>query len=291
MLITNCQLSSQQLGDLEQLRQRCKKIDGNDIPIYPNLLTQQRPTPSNLLLYEQSQLIGFLSLFFFYENGCELILLVDPDWRRLGLARKLIQAIIPLLRIEKIKRIILPAPTKCGQPWLPAQGFTYEHSEYELTLPANHILTPIKPRLIVRDTMLTDTAVIASIDAACFPTGSPPPIAHFQQLIKNPSYTILLAFLKQQAIGKVHIFWGENCCRLSDIGILPQQQNEGYGSEMLYSCINYIQNKQKFPIHLDVETSNHSALNLYYRLGFKINNACDYWVTSFYGISRLVSGV
>jgi ribosomal protein S18 acetylase RimI-like enzyme len=81
-------------------------------------------------------------------------------------------------------------------------------------------------------------------------------------------------------VGKAHTRWQENEAIFSDIAIMPKFQSQGLGSELLATCINDALMQGKTKLALDVETSNHSALNLYTRHDFKTVNAIDFWAIS-----------
>ena len=90
-------------------------------------------------------------------------------------------------------------------------------------------------------------------------------------------YKIILAFKNNQLIGKAHLRWEKKSTTLSDIAIIPAHQGNGYGTALIAHCINHSLSEGTTLINLDVETHNLKALNLYTRLGFMIQNACDYW--------------
>src|SRR3989338_4450414 len=102
MLICNHQLTLDELTQLRALAARCQQVDGYCIPLYSNLLLKRRNLPCNLLCYHQQQLIGFLSVFFFYDDGCELTLMVDPAWRRQGVAARLMATLMPVIETSGV---------------------------------------------------------------------------------------------------------------------------------------------------------------------------------------------
>lgn len=277
MLLFTHQLDATQYQDLEQLTEHCLQHDQGLPMLYRDLLLRKRSTESLLLYYEKNQLIGFLSAFFFYEDACELTLLVTPAYRRQGIATHLLQQIMPLLRTKCITTLIFSMPLSYGEHWLPSYGFTYMQSDYHMQRDSlePQFISPIK--LGVQKAVLLDLDTLCHIDKLCFPAYELPMQERFTHLLRDPNYLILLAFFNNEAIGKAHINWQENQTLLSDIAILPRYQRQGFGHELLGHCINHILSAGKINISLDVEENNQKALNLYLDMGFKTVHSHDYW--------------
>lgn len=276
MLISTNQISPSQLPDLKQLLADCQLEDKNNVNIYSHILTQKRALPVNTLYYQQKKLAGFISVYFFYEDSCEISLMVSPFARRKGLSTKLIQSILPIIQSQKIKTLIFTRPHQLNDHWLSALGFKYRSSEYRM---GRHQLQPVlSPQLDITFVNASNQHIpdLKRIDKACFPTTSQIK-PRFSSLIEDRNYQLILACHQNNAIGKAHIRWNNKGAVFSDIGILPELQGRGYGNALLSHCINFALAEGKFELDLDVETRNNNALSLYTRLGFKLLNVCDYW--------------
>src|SRR4051812_19799815 len=92
-ILQNNQLSALQLQQLHELAALCQTTDGGVPCLYPHLLKEKRETDNNLLYYKNNQLIGFLSVYFFYADACEISLMVHPDYRQQKIATQLLQPI------------------------------------------------------------------------------------------------------------------------------------------------------------------------------------------------------
>lgn len=112
MIHQNRKLSSEQLEALLALRFDCQAFDGNMTPIYPHLLAFERPHAGNFLYYHNGLLIGFLAVFFFYEQAVEISLLVHPRWRKKGIAQQLLKACYPV-RQKRSPRFIFQGLKVC----------------------------------------------------------------------------------------------------------------------------------------------------------------------------------
>ncbi|MDI9819786.1 MULTISPECIES: GNAT family N-acetyltransferase [unclassified Legionella] len=278
MIICNNQLDEDQLTAVGLLTEACHSHDGGTPILYKHLLTQKRDTENNVLLFENHCLIGFLSVYFFYEDACEVSLMVTPSHRRQGIASRLLKTILPLLIAKEIKTLIFSTAAAMDKNWLQDLGFSYRNSEAHMQ---RHSYEPIlmpAQNLRIRKAVLTDIADLCAIDEACFSGQQSNMLARFHMILNDSNYTVLLALHNELVVGKAHIHWQTQESTLSDIAILPQYQGRGWGSELLAYCINHAITSGQKRLILDVETTNHHAFNLYLRHGFKIVNLSDYWI-------------
>lgn len=277
MLKNTNQLNAEQLEQLESLRAVCKKTDGSTPNLYTHILSQPRAFPASLLYYEQQQLTGFLGAYFFYDDAVEVSVLVHPLYRRRGIARQLIQTILPLIQSQNYNKLIFSSPAQLNNVWLFSMGFSYQHSEYYMERDDLNPLLDYKQSLTFRTATIDDLSLLYSLDEECFPDKQSDSFERFQHIIDGREYQIILAYQNNKAIGKAHLRWLSNGATLSDIAILPTKQGQGLGTLLITHCINLALSEGKPHLNLDVETHNERALKLYTRLGFLTKNACDYW--------------
>ena len=280
------QLTTRQVSLLKSLVLICKKHDKYTIPFYPTLLNKPRPVPSTILCMHKNKLIAFTSAFFFYQDSCEIAVIVDPKYRRRGIAKKLLTKILSIIEKFAIHYLIFSAPHELHTFWFLQQGFTYERSEYQLKkklqtqTPATPGLSTVLPETNIRLATPEDIPILCSINEACFATVSPNLQERFKYLFANVEYTILVLEKNGKIIGKLHSQQINNNANFTDIAILPEFQKMGYGKYLLNFCINFCANKKLSYITLDVEITNKSALKLYTNLGFTVINAYDFWKIS-----------
>jgi ribosomal protein S18 acetylase RimI-like enzyme len=277
MLSHNVQLEPHQLTELDALCTLCKMTDGNIIPIYKHLISKHRPTSRNLSYYQHGKLVGFLSAFFFYEDACEMTVIVAPASRRQGIATLMLKDILPLLYAYQVNTLIFSTPSDLNNKWLTAHGFCYKYSEYQMRKKQDEPIKITNEDLTIRLATETDIPDLYAIDSICFAEDQPVMTMHFHNLLQNPSCKLFIAEKEGEIIGKAHIHQQEDSTRLTDIAILPHLQRCGFGSTLLAHCINYCLSNHLPNINLDVETTNKRALSIYTRLGFVINNAYDFW--------------
>lgn len=271
------QLDEIQLKDLKELRSECKKNDGSIPNLYIHILKQHRSLPTNFLYYQNGILIGFLSVYFFYDDAVEVAVLVNPQYRKQGVAKQLMQAALPLIKSQNYFNLIFSCPSRLNDKWLADKGFTYLHSEYFMERDDLNPILDYNRSLSFRMATLDDIPILCALDEVCFPDKNQDLANRFQQILNEREYEIVITLLNNHPIGKAHIRWQSKRATLSDIAILPREQGKGYGSALIAYCINMILSEGKSRVDLDVETHNKKALNLYIQLGFHIQNACDYW--------------
>lgn len=277
-MITNTnQLNEHQLKELEELTTLCKQTDGSIPNVYTHILSQPRSLPASLLYYEDQQLVGFLSAYFFYDEAVEIALIVKPSARKKGVAKQLIKSILPLIEYHEYHKLIFSSPSHLNDQWLLEKGFKYLHSEYYMERDELNPLLSSNNSLTYRKASMQDIPILSAMDQVCFPKHHVDSFERFQHLIEGREYQIIIAIQDNKPIGKAHLRWQDNGATLSDIAILPAYQGHGLGTALITHCINLALIEGKPHLNLDVETHNLKALNLYSRLGFLIQNACDYW--------------
>jgi len=282
MLISLNELSASQLNDIESLLNRCKQHDGNSIPIYKHLIEKRHPIPCNILYYKNNQLVGYLRSFFFFEDACEITLMVDPKFRRKRIATQLLETIIPIMQSEYINKLIFSAPAQLHDIWFKKLGLIYRNSEYHMHYKIKNQST-VKPKPAkIRFANTHDISDLCIIDNFAFPNKKAEPEALFHSLLKTPNCEIFVLTSNDKVIGKAHVFSESDKVRLTDIGIHPDNRSQGFGTSLIKHCINHCMLRNKTNIVLDVETNNEGALKLYQNLGFEITNSHDYWYTATY---------
>lgn len=278
MIINNAQLNETQLHDLKQLAELCHCFDKGTPAIYYRLLQNKRDANSNLLYYQDNNLIGFLSVYFFYENACEISLLVAPAFRQQGIATSLLRRIIPLMELKKMLTVIFSAASSFEQDWFLQKNLYYSQSEHHMLRDSYEPIFIPKPCLQIRKAQEEQIKPLCAIDAACFFSNPLTMTERFNQLLNDHRYTLLIAVYENEIIGKAHIFWQESDALISDIAILPLYQKKGLGGELLAASINAVLQEGLHKIKLEVEANNKHALNLYLKKGFKIMSTVDFWM-------------
>lgn len=277
MLFCNRQVDEKLLIKLDKLTAICNEYDKGIPTLYRHILTQKRDTESNGYYLQGEEMAGFISIYFFYANACEVSLMIDPNHRRQGLAKQLIKAMLPLFHARELEYVIFSTPSTLHNHWLPVLGFSYQQTVYHMQRTGYEPILINKPRLSIRKATMDDLDMLCAIDHQCFSESAMSMPSRFINLFDDDNYSLFVAALDQQIIGKAHIRWESDMAVFSDIAIVPKFQRQGLGGELLCFCINQSLTNGKSIIALDVETTNRNALDLYLRHGFKITYEHDYW--------------
>ena len=91
--------------------------------------------------------------------------MVDPDARRRGIGRALVDAALPIVKAHGVERIlaVVPRPSAAGQEFCRSFGMTYEHSEHGLRLDARPDDTPREPELSLRQASVEDIPKLSDL--------------------------------------------------------------------------------------------------------------------------------
>lgn len=279
MLSRTQQLDPTSLIALQSLLTACQKVDGHTIPVYPHLLAEHRSGPPSLLYYDEGMLVGFLAVFHFHPDACEVALLVDPTHRRQGLATALWKTMLPSLQAIRpsLKYLIISTPSDFSPNVLKQHALYFQHSEYDMEYLGKTPCILLDTPLTIRPAEHTDIVDLCSIDKACFNPNRQHPELRVKHSLNNPSVHVFVAEHADQIIGQVHLTFEKTQARLTDLAVLPAWQRQGFGQTLIEHCLNYALNYHQYRITLVVAAQNQHALHLYQNLGFKIYNAIDYY--------------
>ena len=239
MFTSTHQLNAIQLQDLKELQAKCIINDGNSPNLYSHILSQARTLPAAILYYDKGQLLGFLSVFFFYEEAVEVSVLIAPSVRRRGLAKSLIKSILPLVQTYHFSTSIFSSPTGLNDHWLSKLGFTYLHTEYNMARKNLNPLLHYEPSSIIRGLEEGDIPALIHLDEVCFSKKQFESQERFNYLINDKSYQIFVMLRDNHPVAKAHLRWETHGASLSDIAVSPSLQGKGLGTALIAHCINY----------------------------------------------------
>ena len=100
------------------------------------LRSRQVDQVRDLLWWDDGRLLGFLGIYGSGRTHLELAGMVDPDARRRGIGRALLEEVLPIVKAHGVARIlaVVPRPSAAGKEFCRSYGMTYEHSEHALRL-------------------------------------------------------------------------------------------------------------------------------------------------------------
>lgn len=267
------QLSQVQINALTTLKQACILQDGMGVPCYEYLLVNLRAMPSFVLEAYPNEWLAFLTAFYFYEAGCELVLMVHPRLRRRGVARDLLRAFYPRLEALGIQKIYIARPHGLDNRWLHSLGAREDKNECRLSIALTEVtLPPIQ----LRRATLFDAEVWAEIEETCFLGADLP---WFYALMDDEVYQIWVVERAGQVVGKVHLRLEAEAV-LSNLGVLTAYRQQGLGQALILGVMASAAQHHYAKLYLDVDGHNRSAFDLYLKMGFRIEQSVDYFLLS-----------
>lgn len=299
MLLQNDQLTAKQLKDLDELVKVVLAHDHGGPAIYKHLLLEKRDAPTHFLYYladkkikTRSPLVGFLSLYFFYEDAIEVSLWIHPDFRHKEIDKQLLLAAMPLcLSVQKKQLVFSTSPSYCF-PFLQKAHALFHHTEYHLMRTHSTPEYVATTRLKVRVATTSDIKILCELDKACFQTNDEDMEARFLYVLSNQDYLILVAELEaQHVIGKIHLRFEHSSTELSDFCISPAYQHQGLGGELLTHAIQYAHQRPCTHLTLDVEANKKNLLKLYTDHGFIVMKTTDFYHVDGYTLFNTIAAL
>ncbi|MDP4550082.1 GNAT family N-acetyltransferase [Alkalihalobacillus macyae] len=237
---------------------------------------------NEFLYYEDEKLIGYMGICQFGSDTVEINGMVHPDFRRLGVFKRLFS----LVRDEWSKRespkmlLLCDCNSTPGINFIKSTGAHYENSEYEMFLvgEAREGVTIISLKL--RKALNEDAKEIARQNAIYFQVSSLDGNSTLPEEESKHGMDTFLAELNESVIGKVHIEVQNGVGGIYGLGVLPDYRGKGFGRDILMKAVEKLREQQVQQIMLQVAVKNKKALNLYQSCGFQETSTMDYFELS-----------
>lgn len=89
------------------------------------------------------------------------------------------------------------------------------------------------------------------------------------ELLANSFAHYYVLVEKEQIIGYIGTWLIDKQCQITTLGIAKDFQRQGYASKLMNHVLNQCKNEHFQNINLEVRVSNHQAIGLYEKSGFK----------------------
>ena len=234
---------------------------------------------NDFFYYQDSVLVGCLSLYSFGHSEAEASGMVHPEHRRQGIFRSLVAMAIEELKQRAIPKLIFFCDIRShfGIAFLKALGAQYDHSEYRMDLAGPQASPAYDERLRVERAEKEDIAAVAHIIGLCFGAPEEEVQRGIVEHIDNPAHPDLLGRLDGVPIGALSMIADERSVGIFGFGVLPEYRGRGYGRQILARAIAYATARYQKPIFLEVVPENASALGLYQSVGFQETSRYEYY--------------
>lgn len=111
------------------------------------------------------------------------------------------------------------------------------------------------------------THYVAEIENACF--SKPWSLQSIQNELQNNNAYFWVAILDSKVIGYCGMHNALDEWYIANIAVLPEYQGNGLGTILTKQLVDYAQKQKGAFITLEVRPSNHTAVNIYSKLGFE----------------------
>ena len=270
----------QQLKDLAHVCGQHDKIDYSS-DLHVNFLTaRNKEVVNDFLFYDDTQLIGALSMYDFERpTKLELIGFVHPNYRKQHIGTTLLQTAMKEIQKREADEalLIINGDSISGKSFAKQMNLPYLYSEYGMEFKINEAQKTMKNHInltVASSELLPDLIEIAS---KAFGDSAANTSTWLQKMMKSPSHQVYIAFINEKAIGTITVTEQEQSTTLSGFAVHPSYQGKGYGKDILSYMVHTLITKGVSTIELDVETKNNNALKLYTQCGFEIMTKYDYY--------------
>jgi len=277
-------LSAQQVSQVRVLAGLCEARDGYSMEArldFGTLETRPEGSPSDVLWYENGQLVGFAGICGYGDpSKVEASILVHPDFRRRGIGRLMARAVVRECHKRGVRRLLLVVPQESreGAEFARAMGTQHSHSEYTMDLDVKRIppFERAPDPVELRPAGAEDVPIMAAIVASAFAEPSQEEEQALVRLMKDPSRITYLATQDGRPVGVIQSAVSDGRAFVVHFAVRPEMQGKGIGRQMLLAIVHGLLNSGSQWITIEVETDNRNALSLYERCGFVTVNATDY---------------
>ncbi|MGT2743183.1 GNAT family N-acetyltransferase [Streptococcus plurextorum] len=272
MITATNTLNAQQLAAVKDLIKTVQTHDGTyRTPYLSNMLNFDPEMPAFFLAYQGEQLVGLLTVYADDED-VELAILVHPDHRRQGLARKLYAcyqaetANYPIAsETFQTERVFLVKHPDLATAWSLVENtdtetwMGREREPYQFSQQAE---------LTVSLAQAHHADDIARFQAQVFDSDYQVALRYAREAIADTDSLLYLLENSGAVIGSCTVDISTDVNYLYGLAIAPDHQQKGYGTYLVKSVVNDLIRKNDKPFQIAVEDDNHVAKRLYENIGF-----------------------
>lgn len=280
-IVTRSCLTEAEIAGIKRLISICNAYEGLHMRIGMDMLRRQDADGQNdYLYYEDGQLVGYLWCDSWGTREKELVGMVHPAYRRLGIFSALLDRAKAAYMSSGIDHFILicERSSQSGQAFVAALGAHLSHAEHQMQLGIFRERGRVTEGLLMWQAGEDDIDAIVSLLAT--DTGNiTDTLAWVSYLMSQPQHHFYLATLNGKPLGTLRLDFLEEDRQvwIYAFEVRLGYRGLGYGRQMLERAIHIVRAENDYPILLDVETTNTNAIGLYQSTGFEITTTYDYY--------------
>ncbi|WP_137789253.1 GNAT family N-acetyltransferase [Bacillus sp. E(2018)] len=268
-------LTKLQLLDIKKLQKECEIHDRVQLKLNWVMLENRESNQLDFLHYEKEELVAFLGLYPF-GSTVEVCGMVKPSERRKGHFDHLFQEGMRVVKQRPYKKILLnsPAESSAAKGFLTKIQADYSFSEHQMVWQENS-LKPVEG-ITLRQLKPDDLDMSIRISSEAFGMTLKDSTAMERSFNKEKNTDRFMIVVNEQTVGKIRISRKDREAWIYGFAVLTEHQGQGIGRKVLRQVINE-QSSAGNSIHLEVDTKNDQALELYKAVGFKVVHSQDYY--------------
>ena len=269
-------LTTDQLKDIENLQKEVEVHDGLQLKLNWEMLTNRESDELDFLHYENDDLIAFIGIYAFGSTA-EVTGMVKPGARRKGHFTRLFNNAMARVKRYGYKKVLLNAPSSSegAKIFLKNQAATYGFTEHQMQWQPQSL--EVSEGFSLRHATIDDLDMRVRLDVECFGVSQEDALSTESRIDGDVDTDMLMIEVKGETIGKIRVKREFGQSWIYGFSIFPEHQGRGVGSKVLRYVVKQ-QSKAGHSVHLEVETKNAHALNLYETVGFKVFHAQDYYI-------------
>ncbi|UJA80982.1 GNAT family N-acetyltransferase [Bacillus cereus] len=276
--LTECEI--QQMKDLAHICGQHDQIDYSS-DLHVNFLTARNKEEINdFLLYDDTQLVGALSMYDFERpTKLELLGFVHPNYRKQHIGTTLLQTAMKEIRLREADEalLIMNGESASGKAFAIHMKLPYLYSEYSMEFKANEAQKTTKNAIQLTLASSKSLLDLIEISSKAFGDSVENTATWLQKMMDSSSHQVYSVLIDEKVIGTITVSKQEQSTTLSGFAVHPSYQGKGYGKDILMSMVHTLITKGASTIELDVETKNNHALKLYTQCGFEMKTKYDYY--------------
>lgn len=235
--------------------------------------------PSYFQAFENGALLGALTIFAPMSNEAELSVFVQPDHRRRGVFRALLNRAEPILRDHGFASILFPCDSKNepGGAVAAHWGLILDHSEYFMVYGDDSAPAPKLSGLVLEPSRAQELNDLAALLTDAF--GDTPEDARkiVRESLDSGHILCRTAYWEGGLAGSCCVSVGENFS-IFGLTVPAPLRGRGCGRAILAALVEELSSREpEKPITLEVDSLNRPALHLYETGGFSTGRRTDYY--------------
>lgn len=257
---------------------RANMYDGLDIRVDTEVSSgQSEYGPRQFVAHDGDRVVGFAALDGTAE--CEASGVVDPEYRRRGVGRALLAAVVAAYRAGGGRSLLLVAEdaSLSGRAFVEAVGAQHRFSEHLMELDRATVPARTDAReIVLRAAAADDMPAVATVLSAAFGYDT----AETQRRLEAAAHIghrYFLGVLEGRPVGILRVSRHDGIDYIYAFGVLAELRGRGYGRQMLQAVIDEVMKDLDRRLRIEVETENRNALGLYLSVGFRVIATYGYY--------------